>query len=71
MISHAHDGNGVPLVCLHGWPGAASDYRALLPLLERDSQVVDLHGVHHLEDVGPFVPLEAANEVAAAVRAFL
>jgi pimeloyl-ACP methyl ester carboxylesterase len=31
----------------------------------------DLRGVHHLEDVGHFVPLEAANEVAAAVRALL
>lgn len=40
MISYAHEGNGVPVVCLHGWPGAASDYRALLPLLERDAQVV-------------------------------
>ncbi|GLZ47665.1 hydrolase [Actinomycetospora sp. NBRC 106375] len=40
MISYAHEGNGVPVICLHGWPGAASDYRALLPLLERDAQVV-------------------------------
>jgi pimeloyl-ACP methyl ester carboxylesterase len=40
VISYAHEGNGVPVVCLHGWPGAASDYRALLPLLERDAQVV-------------------------------
>lgn len=40
MISYAHEGGGVPVVCLHGWPGAASDYRALLPLLERDAQVV-------------------------------
>ncbi|GAA4943603.1 pimeloyl-ACP methyl ester carboxylesterase [Actinomycetospora succinea] len=40
MISYAHEGAGVPVVCLHGWPGAASDYRALLPLLERDAQVV-------------------------------
>ena len=37
MIAYAHEGNGVPVVCLHGWPGAASDYRALLPLLERDA----------------------------------
>ncbi|MHC1559709.1 alpha/beta fold hydrolase [Actinomycetospora sp. C-140] len=40
MIAYAHEGNGVPVICLHGWPGAASDYRALLPLLERDAQVV-------------------------------
>jgi pimeloyl-ACP methyl ester carboxylesterase len=40
VISYAHEGGGVPVVCLHGWPGAASDYRALLPLLERDAQVV-------------------------------
>ncbi|MDD7965232.1 alpha/beta fold hydrolase [Actinomycetospora lemnae] len=40
MIAYAHEGNGVPVVCLHGWPGAATDYRALLPLLERDAQVV-------------------------------
>jgi pimeloyl-ACP methyl ester carboxylesterase len=40
VISYAHEGNGVPVVCLHGWPGAASDYRALLPLLERAAQVV-------------------------------
>jgi pimeloyl-ACP methyl ester carboxylesterase len=40
VISYAHEGNGVPVVCLHGWPGGASDYRALLPLLERDAQVV-------------------------------
>jgi len=40
VIRYAHEGNGVPVVCLHGWPGAASDHRALLPLLERDAQVV-------------------------------
>jgi pimeloyl-ACP methyl ester carboxylesterase len=57
VISYAHEGNGVPVVCLHGWPGAAADYRALLPLLERDAQVVvpDLLGFgasFRAEDVG-------------------
>ena len=40
MISYAREGAGVPVVCLHGWPGSSADHTALLPLLERDAQVV-------------------------------
>lgn len=40
MISYAREGAGTPVLCLHGWPGSAADYAALLPLLERDAQVI-------------------------------
>ena len=40
MISFAREGAGTPVLCLHGWPGSAADYAALLPLLERDAQVI-------------------------------
>jgi len=75
VISYAHEGNGVPVVCLHGWPGAASDHRVLLPLLERDAQVVapDLLGLvepialHRTGvDDGPGDALPAADPVGGA-----
>lgn len=40
MISYSRSGRGTPVVCLHGWPGAASDYRALVPLLVGDADVI-------------------------------
>ncbi|MCC3771291.1 alpha/beta fold hydrolase [Streptomyces sp. UNOC14_S4] len=39
-------GSGTPVVLLHGWPGDRTDYRGVVPLLEKTYQVVvpDLRG---------------------------
>lgn len=40
MIAYERTGAGTPVVCLHGWPGASSDYRELVGLLEPLADVV-------------------------------
>ena len=40
MIEYSRIGSGTPVICLHGWPGDASDYRALSPLLAADADVI-------------------------------
>jgi pimeloyl-ACP methyl ester carboxylesterase len=45
-LAYDRSGCGPPVLLLHGWPGMRSDYRALVPLLEPDFDVVvpDLRG---------------------------
>ena len=43
MIAYTSTGTGTPVVCLHGWPGSAADYRALVPQLADEAQVVVPH----------------------------
>lgn len=40
MIAYSRFGAGVPVICLHGWPGSSADYAQALPLLERDADVI-------------------------------
>ena len=45
-LAYERFSSGTPVVLLHGWPGDRSDYRALVPLLADDHDVVvpDLRG---------------------------
>jgi pimeloyl-ACP methyl ester carboxylesterase len=45
-LAYDRSGSGPPVVLLHGWPGERGDYRALVPLLDGDHDVVvpDLRG---------------------------
>lgn len=45
-LAYDREGDGPPVVLLHGWPGDRHDYRALAPLLSGSAQVVvpDLRG---------------------------
>jgi pimeloyl-ACP methyl ester carboxylesterase len=46
-LAYERLGSGPPVVLLHGWPGMRTDYRALVPLLAGETEVVlpDLRGV--------------------------
>jgi pimeloyl-ACP methyl ester carboxylesterase len=45
-LTYERSGSGPPVVLLHGWPGMRTDYRALVPLLAGETEVVvpDLRG---------------------------
>ena len=45
-LAYERAGSGPPVVLLHGWPGMRTDYRALVPLLSGEADVVvpDLRG---------------------------
>lgn len=45
-LAYDRAGNGPAVVLLHGWPGDRTDFRALVPLLsgEREVLVPDLRG---------------------------
>lgn len=58
MLALERSGSGDPVLCLHGWPGGASDYRLLTPLLTDVADVV----VPHLPGFGrSFSPEDAAR----------
>lgn len=58
MLAVERSGSGTPVLCLHGWPGGASDYRLLTPLLVDVADVV----VPHLPGFGrSFAPQDATR----------
>ena len=53
MIAYARSGTGPPVLCLHGWPGGVSDYRALVPRLSDVADVVVPHLLGFGDSFGP------------------
>ena len=66
-IHFVRRGSGPPVVLLHGWPGFWYDHRRLIPLLEREADVValDLRGFGR-SDIPDGSPQMVANPIAMA-----
>ncbi len=64
-LAYDRAGSGPPVVALHGWRGSRRDYREVVARVGGDVDLVvpDLRGVGHV------VPLQAPDDVAAAIRA--
>jgi pimeloyl-ACP methyl ester carboxylesterase len=64
-------GSGPPVVLLHGWPGMRTDYRALVPLVSGETEVVvpDLRGFGHSDKhaVEPETGYSAAAQARSVV----
>jgi pimeloyl-ACP methyl ester carboxylesterase len=66
-LAYDRAGAGLPVLLLHGWPGARTDFRALAPMLTADMDVVvpDLRGFGDSDKH----PLEPAQAYSAAAQA--
>ena len=68
-LAYDRVGSGPAVVALHGWPGSRRDYREVAAGRTESTPFLADARLHVLEGVGHFVPLQAPDEVAAAIRA--
>jgi pimeloyl-ACP methyl ester carboxylesterase len=70
-LAYERSGSGPPVVLLHGWPGMRTDYRALVPLVSRETEVVvpDLRGFGDSDKhaVEPAAAYSAAAQAGSVV----
>jgi pimeloyl-ACP methyl ester carboxylesterase len=73
-LAYERSGSGAPVLLLHGWPGDRGDYRALVPLLSPDTDVIvpDLRGFgesdkHAVDPVQGYSAIAQVRSVVALI----